>query len=131
MAELPLQALHPAIVTLMIVPQEVQQPVQSEDAPFGLDGMPRFARLAARNSTCDSDFAEGTVAGEAQHIGRLVDVPEAAVQRPNLAIADEGDAERAARASRGDATQPRRETGGGQAAPARVTYQDAQRCLRS
>src|SRR5712671_6380720 len=56
-AELPLDALHPPVIALVIVPQEVKQAVQSEDAPFEMLGMAGVARLALRHPAGDGDIA--------------------------------------------------------------------------
>jgi hypothetical protein len=49
----------------------------------------------------------------------------------NLAVADDGDVDRAAGTRRRDAAHPRSEAGRGQTPAAAVTDQDAQRSCRS
>src|SRR5712671_6947435 len=53
-----LDALHAPVVALVIVAQEVQQPVQGQDSDLGAFGVAGLARLAPRHASGDDDVAE-------------------------------------------------------------------------
>jgi len=56
--EPPLDSPHLSAIALVVVPQQVQQPVQGQDPEFGELGMPRLAGLAAGDAAGDHDIAE-------------------------------------------------------------------------
>ena len=92
-------------------------------------GMAGLAGLSTRDAAGNGDFAG--IPGKRQHVRRVVDAAEAAVERLNFPVADERDVHHAARAGRRDAPEPRGEAAGRQAPAASITYQDAQRRFRS
>ena len=135
-AERSFDALHAPVIVFMIVPQEVQQAVQSQHAPLGALGVARRAGLPLRNTPCDGHFAQLGARGpriearKTQHIRRRVHTAETAIELTDLPIADERDRHRAARTRGRDTAEPGRETGGAHAPPASVTDQYAQRRCR-
>jgi hypothetical protein len=120
-AELPFHALHESIIALVIVPQEVEQTVQSQDAPFSRLRMARRTSLPAGGAA-----RNGYVGGrKAEHVRDFVDTTKAAVQRLDFRVADERDAHNAPRPGRRDAPQPGRETTRRDRTAAAVRDQDA------
>lgn len=100
--------------------------------------MARLPGLPPGNSKGYGNFAQiGTWASgvgirrKRQHIRRAINTSESPVEHADFAIADERDGHGAPGAGGRDAPQPARETLRGQAAPASVTDQDAQRRFRS
>jgi len=57
-AKATLEARHATVVSLMIVAEKVQQPVQREDSQLDRLCVAGFARLSPRDATGDHDIAQ-------------------------------------------------------------------------
>jgi len=117
------EPLHPSVVPFVVVPQQVQQPVQRQPAPlllFGQTGGPRLARCPAGG---DHDVSEKSVrawtAGrrdgvdrEREHISDRIDRTEPTIEISHLAVADQRHGDDADRGMWRDTAEPRRQRPG-------------------
>ena len=104
---------HPAIITLVIVSQEVEQTVEREHFELGQLGMAGFASLPPRHASSDDYIAEKGIRDSGigirrkrQNVGQSVFSSVFAVQGPDPRIAHDGDTHGATRASGGDSSKP-------------------------
>ena len=75
----------------MVVAEQVQQPVQREDAEFGLFRVSGGLRLPPRHAASNDNVAEMRRVGrERQHIGSVVAPAVCLVQRPDTRVAHDG-----------------------------------------
>ena len=77
---------HLTSVGLVIVSQEVQEPVERQNAPFCGLGMPETAGLPGRNPAGNRYVPEGRNPRKRQDIGGLIDTTVCAVQPAYLAV---------------------------------------------
>ena len=123
-----LDARHPAVVGLVIVAEQVQQPVQRQHPQLGATGVPRLVGLARGDARRDDDIAQIRRIGgsrclrsrrpaasrarrhrKRQDIGRVVLAAERPIQRAHPAVADERDRDfAAARSGAAFSSQARR-----------------------
>ena len=91
----------------MIVSQEVQEPVEGQNAPFCDLGMPKMPGLAGRNPPGDGDVSERRIPRKRQHIRGFVDAAVCPIQAADVAIRQDRDGYLTPGATRRYAGQPR------------------------
>lgn len=86
----------------MIIAKKVQKAMQGEHPQLGLQGVPRLARLPARNTNRNHDIAKPTrlFRRKGQDVGWRVFSTVLPVQRAYARVGDDGDGELPARSGR-------------------------------
>ena len=130
-----LQPRHPPAVgtVVVIVTDQVKQPVQRQHLEFLRVRMPRLARLPPGNAGGDDDVAQMRgvrrvvrMRGETEHVGWHVLAPELPIERLNAAIGDKRDGDAAARGGRRDSLEPRGQPWGAPRSALVIGYGDGQ-----
>ena len=98
---------HLPSVGLVIVSQEVEEPVEGQNAPFCDLGMPKMPGLAGGNPPGDGDVPERRNRRKRQHIRGLVDVAVRPIQPADVAVGQDRDRHLTPGAPRRHAGQPR------------------------
>ena len=113
-AQPPLDARHLTAILLVVVPEQVQQPVQRQNAQFGGKGVTGELCLSARDTGRDHDVTEqtGLAGGEGQYVRDFVVLSILPVQCADAGVGHEGNRHCAPRAPWRDDRQPMREPWG-------------------
>ena len=132
-----LDSCHPPAVPFVVVPEQMQQPVERQPAELETDPVTGRMGLSCRDALGDHDVTQepGTtprtrridVGRERQYIGGPVPAQKPPVERSHLRVAHERDGNITPRRRRRHPHQPAIETVGRDAAPARIGHDDAQR----
>lgn len=115
-----LQAGHRTRIPLVVVAEEMQQPVKRQNLQFCSFGMPDQSSLPPRDPAGNYDIPQetGTTAWrirrrrKTQDVGRLVDPAMLAIEAPHRRIAHDGDVDDATGADRRDGLEPAAQAGG-------------------
>jgi hypothetical protein len=103
-AEAALEASHAAVIALVIIAEQMEQPVERKDAKLSRKGMAGFPRLTPGHAGGNHDVAEVSplVSGKRQDVGWFVFLSVLVVQGAHACIRDQRDRHVTARPRRRD-----------------------------